>query len=110
MFSSSGIHGRQERAMPPRGDSMANDTSSTHRPFDPHSTWAELSQAERNAAYDNNAAVKNSPALIAERNEASGRLRATLKSHLNLPYGERANNKIDLYPAARPDAPCLVFL
>ncbi|MCK1389218.1 alpha/beta hydrolase [Bradyrhizobium sp. 1] len=89
---------------------MANDTSSTHRPFDPRSTWAELAQAERNAAYDNNAAVKNSPALIAERNEASGRMRATLKSHLDLPYGERANNKIDLYPAAKPGAPCLVFV
>ncbi|EJN10606.1 esterase/lipase [Bradyrhizobium sp. YR681] len=84
--------------------------SSTHRPLDPRTNWATLSQEERNAAYDNNGAVKNSAALIAERNETSGRLRGTLKSHLDLPYGERANNKIDLYPAARPDAPCLVFL
>lgn len=89
---------------------MVNNTSSTHRPFDPRSKWAELSQAERSAAYDNNAAVKNSPALIAERNEASSRLRGTLKSHLDLRYGERANNKLDLYPAAKPDAPCLVFV
>ena len=89
---------------------MVNNTSSTHRPFDPRGKWAELSQAERSAAYDNNAAVKNSPALIAERNEASSRLRGTLKSHLDLPYGERANNKIDLYPAAKPDAPCLMFV
>ncbi|MGX1321546.1 arylformamidase [Bradyrhizobium sp. USDA 377] len=89
---------------------MINTTSSAHRPFDPRSKWAELSQAERSAAYDNNAAVKNSPALIAERNEASSRLRGTLKSHLDLPYGERANNRIDLYPAATADAPCLVFV
>ena len=89
---------------------MVNNTSSTHRPFDPRGKWAELSQAERSAAYDNNAAVKNSPALIAERNEASSRLRGTLKSHLDLPYGERANNKIDLYLAAKPDAPCLMFV
>jgi acetyl esterase/lipase len=82
----------------------------THRLLDPRTNWSDLSQAERNAAYDNNTAVKNSAALIAERNEASGRLRGTLKSHLDLPYGERANNKVDLYPAARPDAPCLVFL
>jgi acetyl esterase/lipase len=82
----------------------------THRLLDPRTNWSDLSQAERDAAYDNNTAVKNSAALIAERNEASGRLRGTLKSHLDLPYGERANNKIDLYPAARPDAPCLVFL
>ncbi|WP_440639116.1 alpha/beta hydrolase [Bradyrhizobium sp. PUT101] len=89
---------------------MAENAHSTIRAPDPRGRWSELSQAERDAAYDNNAAVKNSAALIAERNEASSRLRGTLKSHLDLPYGERANNKIDLYPAARPDAPCLVFL
>src|SRR5437868_7869416 len=110
MFNSSGIRGRQEQRCRGAEISMANDTSSIHRPFDPRSTWAKLSPAERSAAYDNNAAVKNSPALIAERNEASGRLRATLKSHLDLPYGERTNNKIDLYPAAKTDAPCLVFV
>jgi acetyl esterase/lipase len=89
---------------------MVDDPRPTQRPLDPRTNWSELSQAEHNAAYDNNTAVKNSAALIAERNEASERLRGTLKSHLDLPYGERANNKIDLYPAAKPDAPCLVFL
>jgi arylformamidase len=39
------------------------------RPSDPRSSWATLSQAERDAAYDNNAVVKNSAALIAERNQ-----------------------------------------
>jgi acetyl esterase/lipase len=92
------------------GDPMIDDTRSTSRPLDPRTNWSELSQSQRDAAYDNNSAVKNSAALIAERNEASERLRGTLKSHLDLPYGKRANNKIDLYPAARPDAPCLVFL
>ncbi|WP_375159211.1 alpha/beta hydrolase [Bradyrhizobium sp. RDT46] len=89
---------------------MVSNPHSTFRPFDPRNRWAELSQAERSAAYDNNAAVKNSAALIVERNETSGRLRGTLRAHLDLPYGQRANNKIDLYPATRPDAPCLVFL
>ncbi|PJG56406.1 alpha/beta hydrolase [Bradyrhizobium forestalis] len=89
---------------------MVEDAHSTVRSLDPRGRWSELTQAERSAAYDNNAAVKNSPALIAERNDASGRMRGTLKSHLDLPYGERANNKIDLYPAANLDAPCLVFL
>lgn len=89
---------------------MVENAHSPARPLDPRTRWSELSQAERDAAYDNNAAVKNSAALIAERNEASGRLRGTLRAHLDLPYGQRANNKIDLYPATRPDAPCLVFL
>jgi acetyl esterase/lipase len=80
------------------------------RPSDPRSNWATLSQAERDAAYDNNAAVKNSAALIAERNQMSETLRANRKSFLDLPYGDRERTKIDLYPAADKAAPCLIFL
>src|SRR4029078_6742347 len=68
------------------------------------------SQAERDAAYDNNAAVKNSAALIAERNQASEALRAAHNSLLDIPYGEREGPKIDLSPAASTTPPCLVFL
>src|ERR1700752_4611204 len=79
-------------------------------PSDPRLNWATLSQAERDAAYDNNAAVKNSAALIAERNQASEALRASRKSSLDIPYGDRERTKVDLYPAASSTAPCLVFL
>src|SRR3954453_11690948 len=78
--------------------------------LDPRLNWTALSQAERDAAYDNNAAVKNSAALIAERNQLSETLRASRKSFLDLPYGDRDRTKIDLYPAADTTAPCLVFL
>ena len=88
-----------------------NDTMATKDgPLDPRLNWATLSQAERDAAYDNNAAVKNSAALIAERNRASETLRASRKSFLDVPYGDRERTKIDLYPAADKTAPCLVFL
>ena len=80
------------------------------RPLDPRLNWAALSQAERDAAYDNNAAVKNSAALITERNRASETLRASRNSFLDVPYGDRERTKIDLYPAADKTAPCLVFL
>ncbi|WP_334361392.1 MULTISPECIES: alpha/beta hydrolase [unclassified Bradyrhizobium] len=80
------------------------------RPSDPRPNWAALSQAERDAAYDNNAAVRNSAALIAERNRLSETLRASRKSFLDMPYGDREKTKIDLYPAAEKTAPCLVFL
>ena len=82
-----------------------NDSSS-----DPRLNWATLSQAERDAAYDNNAAVKNSAALIAERNQASEALRASRKSFLDIPYGDGERTKVDLYPATDGAAPCLVFL
>ncbi|MEH2503128.1 arylformamidase [Bradyrhizobium sp. AZCC 1578] len=89
---------------------MTNILATKDWPIDPRSNWAALSQAERDAAYDNNAAVKDSAALIAERNEASKALRASRKSFLDVAYGDRERTKIDLYPAADSAAPCLVFL
>jgi arylformamidase len=85
-------------------------SATTDRTLDPRLNWATLSQAERDAAYDNNAAVKNSAALIAERNQMSETLRASRNSFLDVPYGDRDRTKIDLYPAADTTAPCLVFL
>src|SRR5882724_3988040 len=79
-------------------------------PDDPRLNWARLSQAERDAAYDNNKAVANSPALIAARNEASAKFRAAHATALDIPYGKRERTKIDLYPARDKAAPCLVFI
>jgi arylformamidase len=73
-------------------------------------TWSAWSQAERDAAYDNNKAVANSPALIAARNEASARVRASRVAALDIAYGNRERTKFDLYPAHDRSAPCLVFL
>ena len=89
---------------------MTDISSTIDNPADPRLNWATLSQAERDAAYDNNAAVKNSAALIAERNQMSEPLRASRKSLLDVPYGDRERTRIDLYPAADKTAPCLVFL
>jgi acetyl esterase/lipase len=69
-----------------------------------------LNQAQRNAAYDNNAAVGNSAALIQERNAASAAFRAAHPARLDLAYGPRERNSWDLFPAENPDAPCLVFI
>ncbi len=89
---------------------MINISATKDKTLDPRLNWAALSQAERDAAYDNNAAVKNSAALIAERNALSETLRASRKAFLDIPYGDRERTKIDLYPAADKAAPCLVFL
>lgn len=71
--------------------------------------WGTLSRAERDAAYNNSAAVPDSPAL----NEA--RIAASLVSRakggvLDVPYGSGERQKWDLFPAARANAPCLVFI
>jgi acetyl esterase/lipase len=77
---------------------------------DPRLQWRDLSQAGRDAAYDNNGAVKNSAALVAERNRLSAEYRAAHSAALNIPYGDKDRAKIDLYPSADRKAPCLVFI
>ena len=89
---------------------MTDISARKYKPSDPRLNWAALSQAERDAAYDNNAAVKNSAALIAARNQRSEALRGSRKAFLDIPYGDRERTKIDLYPADDKAAPCLVFL
>lgn len=79
-------------------------------PADPRRIWSRLSPAERSAAYDNNAAVPNSAALIEARNAAAAQARATRPAALDVPYGEGERTKFDLYPAGPYGAPCLVFV
>jgi acetyl esterase/lipase len=77
---------------------------------DPRDSWGRLTRAERNAAYDNNAATSNSAALVAARNAASATFRAEHPRHLDLPYGSGERQKWDIYPAADPGAPMLIFI
>jgi arylformamidase len=73
-------------------------------------SWGTLSRAERDAAYDNIAAVSDSAALNAARAEASAAYRTAHSGHLDLRYGPRERNVWDLFPASDPSAPCLVFI
>ena len=71
--------------------------------------WLDLTQAERDAAYDNAAAVPASAGRIAAWAAASADLRARRPEHLDISYGPRPRNKWDLYPG-KPGAPGLVFI
>jgi acetyl esterase/lipase len=73
-------------------------------------SWGTLSQAARDAAYNNSAAVAESARLVRERNEESAVFRAAHAGHLDLAYGDAERTKWDLYPAASADSPCLVFI
>jgi hypothetical protein len=72
--------------------------------------WGMMSRTARDAAYDNIAAVADSAALNTARAEASAAFRAAHPGHLDLRYGPRERNTWDLFPAADPHAPCLVFI
>ncbi|WP_245322220.1 alpha/beta hydrolase [Bradyrhizobium sp. LTSPM299] len=80
-------------------------------PEDPRQRWSSLDQAARDAAYDNNAAVADSPRWIERRNRDSAAYRSTHNAKLDLPYANISERTaIDLYPSADKSAPCLVFL
>jgi acetyl esterase/lipase len=72
--------------------------------------WASATQAERDAAYDNTAAVADSATLIAARNAAAAAFRAAHPGHLDLAFGETEREAWDIYPGRDPHAPCLVFI
>jgi arylformamidase len=79
-------------------------------PTDPRQDWAFLGQEERDAAYDNNAAVADSAAQIEVRNRLSAERRAKPGALLDLAYAPGERTRWDLYPAADPAAPCFVFI
>ncbi len=72
-----------------------------------------MDRAALDAAYDNSAAVQNSPALLADFDGRSAQLRAEMPQHLNLRYGPAERNRIDYFAAADSSAkpaPVLVFI
>jgi arylformamidase len=72
--------------------------------------WALLSQAERDAAYNNPAAVADSAVLNTAREMGSSVFRMSHAEHLDLRFGKGERNTWDLFPQADPDAPCIVFI
>jgi len=78
--------------------------------MNPLAQWGLLSQAERDAAYNNPAAVPDHPVLNAAREMGSSVFRVSHADHLDLRYGKRERNTWDLFPQANPDAPCIVFI
>jgi arylformamidase len=77
---------------------------------DPRERWASLGGLERDAAYDNNAAVRDSAVLIAQRNAASAQFRRAHAACVDIPYGPLPRNRFDLFPGGDAKAPCLVFI
>ncbi len=86
------------------------DLLATEMPPDPRRRWVFLDQAERDKAYDNNGAVANSAELVEARNRGSAAYRAAHAATLDIPYADGERTRFDLYPAADPQAPCLVFI
>lgn len=60
--------------------------------------------------YNNTARVPESAAQLARWKERSAEARGALEKHLDVAYGDEPGDKLDIFPAAKPNAPVLVFL
>lgn len=71
--------------------------------------WRSLDQEALDRAFNNAAAVANSPAIVADWEARSAALRATHPGRLDLAFGPLERNRIDFLKAA-DGAPTLVFI
>lgn len=76
----------------------------------PPRDWASLSQEERDAAYNNRAAIADADELVAARRAATDAVRARHHGHFDLRYGKDGREYWDIFPGREPDAPCFVFI
>src|SRR5262245_49826486 len=69
-----------------------------------------MDRAALDAAYNNSAAVADSPEWVARWRARSAEIRAETTARLDVPYGTRAREKLDYFPAGRAGAPLFVFI
>jgi len=72
--------------------------------------WRGMTRAELDAAYNNSAAVKESPQKLAAWQERSKRFRAEHNELLDQRYGPRERNRIDIFRSGKADAPLLAYI
>lgn len=69
----------------------------------------DVEQAFLDRSYNNGLAVPAWSEVFAAMTAESALLRDRYRDTMDLPYGGGERQKIDVFPGARPDAPCLVF-
>jgi arylformamidase len=72
--------------------------------------WRGMTRAELDKAYNNSAAVKDGAARVAEWTRRSEAVRERHHSTLDLAYGPRPRNRIDLFRCGQRQAPLFVFI
>jgi acetyl esterase/lipase len=72
--------------------------------------WRGMDRIALDIAYNNMAAVTDSADWIARWARRTQELRALHPLHLDLAYGDRPRNRIDLYRSGAPEAPLLAFI
>ena len=60
--------------------------------------------------YNNRALVPDFADHFTHWQTASAQARERLKGHLDLPYGDGPGETLDIFPAAQPNAPVVIFI
>lgn len=71
--------------------------------------WGLMSRTERDAAYNNSAAVIDSAEWISRWTRQSAEGRKNPRAMLDVPYGPKERNKIDFFPGTESGTPTLVY-
>jgi arylformamidase len=72
--------------------------------------FANYSQAELDSQYNASGTVPSVDPYFAAYIAASEKVRAELPHEANVAYGAHERERVDLFPASRPDAPLFVFV
>ncbi|KMO35003.1 hypothetical protein VQ03_22610 [Methylobacterium tarhaniae] len=72
--------------------------------------WRGMDRAALSKAYDNSGAVPGSSAIMASLRERSAAFRETRRAEPDIPYGEGARQRFDLFRCGRAGAPLLAFI
>lgn len=72
--------------------------------------WRGMTREELDAAYNNSAAVQNSAEKVADYTERSSRFRAKNNGLLDLAYGPKPRNRIDIFRSGAKKAPLFAFI
>ena len=82
----------------------------TARAAPAHRQAAARSPAWFDRQYNNRARIPEHPALLREWDERSRQTRASLACRLDLAYGERPSERLDVFLPPAPSAPVLVYI
>jgi arylformamidase len=72
--------------------------------------WLNYTQKDLNDQYNQRFLVPNADEYIQRAMEESARVRAKLECRLDVRYGPSADERLDIFPAARKGAPIVVYI
>ena len=75
-----------------------------------HALWRGMNRSQLDQAYDNSGAVTESADYLAQWTERSTALKSRQPELLDLAYGPRERNRIDIFRSGVSDAPLFVFI